>query len=129
MTDWPALPFAPASGTRLCAAGEVIEGRGKEIVFGEGKDSFRIVLFRLGQRVLAFHNCCPHFSLPLNYEPELFHLLGNGVLMCAHHAAMFYLEDGTCFDGPCAGARLTPIGLSLDAAGWFIVNDQSARSI
>lgn len=129
MIDWRALPFAPASGTRLCAVGEVLEGRGKEIVFGEGKDAFRIVLFRIGERVLAYHNCCPHFSLPLNYEPELFYILDGGVLMCAHHTAMFYIEDGECFDGPCSGARLTPVGLGLDAEGWFIVGDQAARPI
>ena len=121
MNDWRALPFAPLAGTRLCPAAEVSE-RGREVVFGEGKDAFRIVLFRLGQRVLAYHNCCPHFSLPLNYEPHLFHVLDGGVLMCAHHTAMFHLEDGKCFDGPCMGGRLTPIGLSLNGDEWFIVD-------
>ena len=120
MIDWRALPFAPAAGTRLCAAGEVCDGHGREIVFGAGKDAFRIVLFRLGERVWAYHNCCPHFSLPLNYEPDLFHVLDGGLLMCAHHASMFRIEDGDCIDGPCAGARLTPIGVGLDANGWYI---------
>jgi nitrite reductase/ring-hydroxylating ferredoxin subunit len=120
MNDWRALPYAPAAGTRLCAAGDVSEGQGREVVFGEGKDAFRIVLFRVGSRVLAYHNCCPHFSLPLNYEPDLFHLLDGGVLMCAHHTAMFRIEDGACIDGPCAGASLTSIALCLDAVGWCI---------
>jgi len=124
MSNWRALPHAPAAGTRLCAAGDVGEGQGKEIVFGEGKDAFRIVLFRVGQRVLAYHNCCPHFSLPLNYEPDLFHLLDGGVLMCAHHTAMFRIEDGACIDGPCAGANLTPIALRLDPVGWCIAGAQ-----
>jgi len=124
MNDWRALPYAPAAGTRLCAAGDVREGQGREVVFGEGKDAFRIVLFRVGQRVLAYHNCCPHFSLPLNYEPDLFHLLDGGVLMCAHHTAMFRIEDGACIDGPCAGASLTSIALVLDADGWCIAGAQ-----
>ena len=129
MTDWRALPFAPAPGARLCAADAVLEGQGKEIVFGEGKDAFRIVLFRLGERVFAYHNCCPHFSLPLNYEPDLFHIFDGGLLMCAHHAAMFWIEGGECFDGPCAGAWLTPIGLGLDANGWFIAGEGAAAPI
>jgi nitrite reductase/ring-hydroxylating ferredoxin subunit len=123
MTDWRALPFAPAPGTRLCAQSEVPEGRGKELVFGEGKDAFRIVLFRLGERVLAYHNCCPHFSLPLNYEPDLFHVLDGGLLMCAHHTAMFRIADGECFDGPCAGARLSPVGLGFDADAVYVASD------
>jgi len=122
MSDWRALPYAPAAGTRLCAADDIREGQGKEIVFRHGQDAFRVVLFRLGRRVLACHNCCPHFSLQLNYEPDLFHLLEGGVLMCAHHTAMFRLEDGACIDGPCAGANLTPIALHLDPAGWCIAN-------
>jgi nitrite reductase/ring-hydroxylating ferredoxin subunit len=123
MTDWRALPFAPAPGTRLCAESEVAEGRGKEIVFGEGKDAFRIVLFRVRQRVIAYHNCCPHFSLPLNYEPNLFHILDGALLMCAHHTAMFRIEDGECFDGPCAGARLTPVDLGFDADGLYVAGN------
>jgi len=122
MSDWRALPHAPAGGTRLCAADDVSEGLGKEIVFGEGKDAFRIVLFRVGERVLAYHNCCPHFSLPLNYEPDLFHLLDGGILMCAHHTAMFRIEDGACIDGPCTGASLTPIALRLAPSGWCIAS-------
>lgn len=121
MTDWRALPFAPEYGTRLCRVQEVHEGRGTEIAFGEGKDAFRIVLFRLGERVLAYHNCCPHFSLPLNYEPGLFHIYEGDVLMCAHHTAMFRLVDGECFDGPCSGAHLTRIAGTVDAEGWFVI--------
>jgi len=108
MTDWRTLPFAPQPGTRLCAAADVVEGEGKEIVFGEGKDAFKVVMFRLGEKLVAYHNCCPHYSIPLNFEPNRFYVF-DGELMCAHHTAMFRLEDGECFDGPCLGARLTAI--------------------
>jgi nitrite reductase/ring-hydroxylating ferredoxin subunit len=111
MSDWRALPFAPTSGTRLCSPAEVLDGQGKEFVFGEGKDAFRVVVFRIGDKLLAYHNCCPHFSLALNYEPDKFYVLEGEVLMCAHHVAMFRLEDGECFDGPCQGARLTSIAI------------------
>jgi nitrite reductase/ring-hydroxylating ferredoxin subunit len=111
MVDWRTLPFAPPAGTRLCETTEVPDGQGREIVFGDGKDAFRVVVFRLGERLVAYHNCCPHFSLALNYEPDKFHVFDGEVLMCAHHVAMFRLEDGECFDGPCQGARLTAIGI------------------
>src|SRR6185503_3383280 len=62
MSAWRSLPFAPPAGSRLCAAADVPDGQGKEIVFGEGKDAFRVVVFRLGERLFAYHNCCPHFS-------------------------------------------------------------------
>ena len=111
MTDWRTLPFAPASGTRLCSSADVPDGQGKEIVIGEGKDAFRVALFRIGEKLLAYHNCCPHFSLALNYEPDKFHVFDGDLLMCAHPVAMFRLEDGECFDGPCQGSRLTAIAI------------------
>ena len=119
MTDWRSLLFAPPSGTRLCGSAEVQEGQGREIVFGDGKDAFRVVVFRLGQKLVAYHNCCPHFSLALNYEPDKFHVFDD-VLMCAHHVAMFRLDDGECFDGPCQGSRLTPIEIESRADALFV---------
>ena len=97
------------------------DGQGKEIVFGEGRDVFRVVVIRLGTRLVAFHNCCPHFSLPLNYEPDRFHVFDGDMLMCAHHTAIFRLADGRCVDGPCAGAQLTPIAIATDAGDVRIV--------
>lgn len=85
------------------------DGAGKEIVFGEGHDCFRLLLLRIGSRVWGYHNCCPHFSLPLNYEPDTFHIFDGEILMCAHHTALFRIEDGVCIDGPCAGARLRTV--------------------
>ena len=109
MNDWRTLPCAPAPGTRLCAAADVPDGQGKEIVFGEGKDAFRVVVLRLGERLFAFHNCCAHFSIPLNYEPDRFHVFDGDLLMCAHHTAIYRIVDGVCIDGPCVGATLTAI--------------------
>jgi nitrite reductase/ring-hydroxylating ferredoxin subunit len=120
MTDWRSLRWAPAAGTRLCGAQEVTDGQGKEIVFGAGKDAFRVVVLRLGDRLFAFHNCCPHFSLPLNYEPDRFHVFDGDLLMCAHHTAIYRIADGACIDGPCQGARLTSIALQHDAGSVYI---------
>jgi nitrite reductase/ring-hydroxylating ferredoxin subunit len=123
MSDWRSLPFAPAAGSRLCAAADVPDGQGKEIVFGEGKDAFRVVVFRLRERLFAYHNCCPHFSIPLNYEPDHFHVFDGELLMCAHHTAIYRIEDGACIDGPCQGARLTPIALARDAGTLYLAAD------
>jgi nitrite reductase/ring-hydroxylating ferredoxin subunit len=115
MSYWRTLRFAPASGTPLCRIDEVPDGQGREIVFGDGKDAFRIVVFRFGEMTRVYRNCCPHFSLPLNYEPNRFHTFGENLLMCAHHTAIFRLADGLCIDGPCPGERLEPIPVSIAA--------------
>jgi nitrite reductase/ring-hydroxylating ferredoxin subunit len=113
MGGWRDLPSAPAPGTALCTLEEIVEAGSKEVVFGRGHDAFRVVLLRSGAGVVAYHNCCPHFSLPLNYEPDVFHVFDGENLMCAHHTAMFRIATGECFDGPCAGAKLTAVPVTV----------------
>lgn len=108
------LPFVPVEGTFVCALEDVPDGGAREVVLGDGTERLCVLLLRLGDRVFAYHNCCPHFSQPLNYEPQVFHAYDREYLMCAHHTALFRIVDGYCFDGPCAGARLTPIPIARD---------------
>jgi nitrite reductase/ring-hydroxylating ferredoxin subunit len=108
---WRQLPFAPAPGTPLCRLDEIADGSGLEVTFGAGSEPFRVLLLRRGDTVWAYLNRCPHFSLPLNYEPQQFVTLDAEVIMCAHHAAFFRFDDGVCFDGPCMGASLEAIPL------------------
>jgi nitrite reductase/ring-hydroxylating ferredoxin subunit len=116
MSDWRALPFAPAAGTPLCDLREIPQGGAKEVSFGEGKDAFGVLLLRRGDSVWAYRNRCPHHLLPLNFEPDLFHVFDGEVLMCAHHTAMFRVDDGYCYEGPCEGASLEPLPLHRDGS-------------
>ena len=113
MSDWKEWPFAPEEGTALCALAEIPDKGATEVVFGEGYDCFRVLLLRSGERVRAYRNRCAHVHIPLNYEPDVFHVLDGDVLMCAHHGAMYRIADGVCFDGPCEGARLMPIPVAV----------------
>jgi nitrite reductase/ring-hydroxylating ferredoxin subunit len=90
---------------------DVPDGGGREVVRGEGAGAVPVLLLRRGPAVWAYRNLCPHFSLPLNYEPQSFHTYDGETVMCAHHSAMFRFEDGFCFDGPCAGASLDPLAI------------------
>ena len=115
MHAWKEWPFAPEPGAALCMLAEIPDKGAKEVVFGEGYDSFRVLLLRSGEGVRAYRNRCAHAHIPLNYEPDIFHVLDGDVLMCAHHGAMYRIADGFCFDGPCEGARLMPIPVTVEA--------------
>ncbi len=106
--SWRDHPDRPADGTRLCALADIPDEGGHEVTFGSGKENFRIVLLRRDNRVWSYLNFCPHFSLPLNYEPQTFVTL-DGLIMCAHHTAFFNFDDGRCVDGPCVGDGLVPL--------------------
>lgn len=109
MEEWRGLPFAPAEGTVLCKLDDLPQQGGREVVLGEGDYCFRVLLIRTAGGIRAFRNRCPHVHIPLNYEPDEFHILDDDVLMCAHHGAMFHIATGECFDGPCERSSLTAI--------------------
>ncbi|WP_322045275.1 Rieske (2Fe-2S) protein [Paraburkholderia sp. J67] len=82
-----------------------------------------VVLVRRGASVWAYVNRCPHFSVPLDFEPGEVACYRAQVLMCAHHSALFRFEDGHCIEGPCAGAALDAVKVAVDAAGWVALLD------
>src|SRR6185437_13116902 len=104
--NWRAHPLAFPPGTRLCSLQDLPDGKLKECNSGTGDAAFRLILYRRGDCVQAYINCCPHFAVPLNARPDDFILMKNGQVMCAWHSAVFRLEDGHCVDGPAEGSHL-----------------------
>lgn len=119
MTDlpiagWREHALAPAPGTELCVLDAVPDGGAKEFVFGEGRDPFRMLVLRSGDRVHGYVNRCPHFGTPLNVQPDRFTLFEHSHIYCSVHYAMFRFEDGHCEEGPCTGDHLTPVPLACE---------------
>ncbi|BCZ85405.1 (2Fe-2S)-binding protein (plasmid) [Paraburkholderia terrae] len=105
----------------LCALAEVPDGGAIEI---SALPEMPIVIVRRGVDAWAYRNVCPHFSIPLNYEPNTFWTYDGELLMCAHHSAMFRFEDGRCVEGPCEGTALTAVGIRIDRGEVFIDNPE-----
>jgi len=101
------------TATALCPLDDIPDGGGRQVSRDEAGE-VAIVVLRRGDRAWAYRNVCPHFSIPLNYEPDTFWAYGGELVMCAHHSAMFRFDDGVCVDGPCLGARLTPIPIRIE---------------
>jgi len=114
---WRAHRFAPKPGTKLCTLADVPDGDGRALLFGDAKNGFGVVVFRVGDRAIAYHNACPHFGLPLNVSERF--IIYAGRVYCANHSAMFRIDDGFCEEGPCKGDALTP--LPVDCAGGMVV--------
>ncbi len=117
MSGWRARPNAPAAGTVLAAVAEVPTDNGLERVFGEGPRAFRVVLFRVADGVRAYVNECPHVHIPYHFSQDVFcvyEIEGRRDLMCAHHTAMFRLDDGHCYDGPCKASGWSRSTSSVD---------------
>lgn len=97
---------------RLCKLIEV-GVKGKEIRVSTGEKPFFVMLFRVDDEILAYHNTCPHQGLSLNWAPDRFLVGDDGLLVCAHHGAAFDLSSGKCLQGPCKGSSLRPIDICI----------------
>ncbi|MEX3846151.1 MULTISPECIES: Rieske (2Fe-2S) protein [unclassified Paraburkholderia] len=97
----------------LCCLDDVPDGGAR--VIDAALAGRPVVVVRRAGEVWAYANRCPHFSVPLDYEPGHVPTYRAQVIMCAHHSALFRFEDGQCVEGPCAGAKLDAIPVWLDA--------------
>jgi len=98
----------------LCALDAIADGAAiicAATLDGEHAD---LVLVRRGEKVWAYRNRCPHFSVGLDARPGVVHTFAGKVMMCAHHSAMFRFEDGLCIDGPCQGHKLDAIAVCVE---------------
>jgi nitrite reductase/ring-hydroxylating ferredoxin subunit len=98
----------------LCVLDDVPDGGAIGVSVQGDSGMPGVVVVRRGDHAWAYHNVCPHFSIPLNYEPDTFWTYDGEVLMCAHHSAMFHFEDGRCVDGPCMGSALTAVSVRVE---------------
>jgi nitrite reductase/ring-hydroxylating ferredoxin subunit len=100
----------------LCRLADVPDGGAR--VIDEQCVGRPVVVVRRGDQVWAYVNRCPHFSVPLDFEPGNVSCYRSQVLMCAHHSALFRFDDGVCIDGPCAGAALEAVPVEIDSNAW-----------
>ncbi len=72
-------------------------------VNGQHRSVFAV---RLGESVFAYRNSCPHTGIALNWREDQFLSFDGCYIQCSMHFAQFYIHDGYCFYGPCAGRSL-----------------------
>lgn len=102
----------------LCNQNELEEyqTRGFDIELG-GDKTLDFFLLKQDGEVRAYLNFCPHLGIPLNWQPDQFMSLEGTHIQCSTHGALFQLEDGYCFSGPCRGESLTPLNIKISATG------------
>ncbi|QGM46371.1 Rieske (2Fe-2S) protein [Methylocystis heyeri] len=81
---------------------------------GEPKP-WRIMITRKGANVYGYENVCPHQGERLDgNNPGNFLDEDGNFIACSVHGAMFDLDSGECFIGPCKGKNLSQIQLVVD---------------
>lgn len=94
----------------LCSVDELAEFAGLALTV----DGVELAVIRTPDGVQAWRNVCPHQGRSLHFGPDQFLFTPAGLLVCPHHGACFDPRTGTCTEGPCKGASLTPVALRLE---------------
>lgn len=103
---------------RLCAPEELAEGRSR----GFSVQGRKLLAVRRDGRPYVYLNSCPHRGLALEWREDDFLDASGSLLRCAHHGALFLIEDGECVTGPCAGERLQALPVREDDQGLWLLD-------
>jgi nitrite reductase/ring-hydroxylating ferredoxin subunit len=96
----------------LCRLDELPDGGIREVAGG-------LIAWRRGSEVRVFVNRCPHFRIPLNFDPGKFKVYGD-LLTCVHHYSYFRFADGGCVEGPCAGEPLEAVAARVEDGAVYL---------
>jgi len=106
----------------LCSLAELVDGRSRGFdPLGEGRDTMFVV--RRGEAVYGWRNACPHYDYArMAWKKDEFLNSDRTQILCGAHGALFTIETGLCVSGPCEGASLTSVRLTLRDGMVFIAD-------
>ncbi|MDX2506969.1 MAG: Rieske 2Fe-2S domain-containing protein [Gammaproteobacteria bacterium] len=96
---------------KICALHEIPNRQAKSYPYDE---NYTLLIYRNKERAFAYINSCPHAGVPLEWNSDQFMSFDGFSLQCGTHGAQFEPSTGLCFYGPCKGARLHKVAISLD---------------
>ena len=85
----------------------------REFSIGDGDWPFTGFVVRQGDKVFAYQNQCAHVGHPLNWSPDAFLSKDRQSIQCASHGALYEIDTGLCFKGPCVGKSLRPVQVEI----------------
>lgn len=85
----------------------------REFQIGEGDWPLHGFVVRHGNEVHAYENICMHVGHPLNWMPDQFLTKDRNAIVCASHGALYEIDSGLCFAGPCIGKTLRPVDVDV----------------
>ncbi|MBT8098297.1 MAG: Rieske 2Fe-2S domain-containing protein [Gammaproteobacteria bacterium] len=85
----------------------------REFTIGDGDWPLTGFVVRRGDEIFAYQNVCMHVGHPLNWQPDNFLTKDGDAIVCASHGALYKIDTGKCFAGPCKGRSLKKIDVTV----------------
>jgi len=87
-----------------------------------GTDTKEALLLELADGIVAFENYCPHWR-DVRLDKGSGATLRNDELVCEKHGATFETDSGYCNFGPCEGATLSEIEITVVDGDVYLAED------
>ena len=100
----------------------VDDGEGDVGEAADGTPEAEAILTRAAGEVRAFRNYCQHWTdVRLDKDDGAF--VRDGEVFCQKHGATFEADGGYCNFGPCEGAVLEGVEVTVDGDGVYLADD------
>ena len=108
----------------ICRLTDLEDGEGRRLRGPAGE----LFVVRQGRRAYAYDNRCPHEGKRLDKVRNRFMTFDGRHIKCAHHGAIFRIEDGAGLGTPCFGQSLTAWKTTV-ISGWVVIDRKAGHSI
>lgn len=110
-------------GSRVAAVDEVPEDGSFVFTVRDGFDREEAILVRLADGVVALKNYCPHWT-DVRFDKGSGATFRNGELVCTKHGATFETETGFCTHGPCEGATIEQLDVTVADGAVYLTDEE-----
>jgi nitrite reductase/ring-hydroxylating ferredoxin subunit len=108
--------------SRIAAVDEIPEDSTFLFTVRDGFDLEEAILMRLADGVVALKNYCPHWT-DVRLDTGSGAELRNGEVVCTKHGATFEKDSGYCNYGPCEGATIQEVEVTVDDGAVYLTDD------
>jgi nitrite reductase/ring-hydroxylating ferredoxin subunit len=108
--------------SRIAAVDEVPDDGTFLFTVRDGFDLEEAILLDLADGVVALKNYCPHWT-DVRLDSGSGATVRNGELVCEKHGATFEKATGDCTHGPCEGATIERLDVTVADGGVYLTDD------
>lgn len=107
---------------RIASLDEVPEDGTLLFTVRDGFDTDEVILVRLADGVAAYRNYCQHWT-DVRLDKGSGALVRDGEIVCQKHGATFESDTGYCDFGPCEGATLDVVEVTVGDGAVYLADD------
>jgi len=109
--------------SRIAAVEDVPDDGSFLFTVREGFDKEEAILVRLADGIVAFENYCPHWR-DIRLDKGGGATMREDELVCEKHGATFEADTGFCTFGPCEGAVLEEVDVTVADGAVYLTDDR-----